>query len=254
MTPPSLPFLNRESVSMWNTTVSAFGPDFIPTLTAPAVNEAYNFTAFNFSQESNTNLTITPINLDFLIAHDADKEPIVIRALRSFRDIFRISVSRTWFPPVFLPIFRGHEKYAGCSASQQSLIHSAAGGATTLASFTNSYISSTTSGTPRYRTWFGEYDSERRDTVRSHFSLLRGNDFLGFTCVSKLLSLMFAPDLPISYDCTCSDAGVYAKVSCPLHIPCLETISSFCSSIRSILPFLGSYWIVFCMGTALIYV
>ncbi|KAH8801260.1 peptidyl-Lys metalloendopeptidase [Flagelloscypha sp. PMI_526] len=160
------------------------------------LNEAYNFTAVNFSHPGSTNLTITPIALDFLIAHDTAKEPIVIRSLRSIRDILRISPSRTWFPIVFLPFFRGHEKYVGCSASQQSLINNAAAGATTLASFANSYISSTTTGTPRYTTWFGQYDSGRRETVRSHFSSIRGNDFLGFT-----------------YDCTCSDPGVYAKVN-----------------------------------------
>ena len=58
-----------------------------------------------------------------------------------------------------------------------------------------SYLSSHTSSTTRYTTWFGTYSSSRHSTVLSHFSKISGSDFSSFT-----------------YDCTCTESDTYAYV------------------------------------------
>ncbi|KAL1697381.1 hypothetical protein GGG16DRAFT_41433 [Schizophyllum commune] len=85
--------------------------------------------------------------------------------------------------------------YKGCSSSQQSQIKSAISAATTYAANAYSYLSSHTSATTRYTTWFGTYSVSRHSTVLSHFQHLHEGDYSSFT-----------------YDCTCTEADTYAFV------------------------------------------
>jgi len=98
-----------------------------------------------------------------------------------------------------LPASRVHSKRdadpSSCSSDQVSQLATAAGDAQSYASDTASYISGVSSDTPRYTTWFGTYDSTRRDTVESHFKAINGNTFSTFI-----------------YDCTCTDTSIYAYV------------------------------------------
>ncbi|KAH8822266.1 peptidyl-Lys metalloendopeptidase [Flagelloscypha sp. PMI_526] len=156
------------------------------------LNEAYNFT-----KSGGGNFTIAPRDISFLVVDEQAKtiQPIPLRA--SIQTILHTAVLGT-YAPIFRPFIPGHEKYVGCSADQKVIIKSAAIGARDLSTFALSYIASITTGTPRYTTWFGTYDSTRRGTVLSHFKALGGSDFLGFT-----------------YDCTRNTPGIYAFV-CPL--------------------------------------
>ncbi|KAF8740052.1 hypothetical protein AX14_008960 [Amanita brunnescens Koide BX004] len=93
------------------------------------------------------------------------------------------------------PTIEKRAKFIGCSSSQESEITSAILTATQYAKKAFNYLQAHLSGTPRYATWFGDFTDERRDAVISHFAHIHGNDFSSFT-----------------YDCTCSDPGVFAYV------------------------------------------
>ncbi|KAF6759247.1 peptidyl-Lys metalloendopeptidase [Ephemerocybe angulata] len=57
------------------------------------------------------------------------------------------------------------------------------------------YLESMTTPSQRWTTWYGGWNLFRGYTVSYHFDFLRNNDFLSY-----------------SYDCTCTDKGVYAYV------------------------------------------
>ncbi|KAF8167476.1 deuterolysin M35 metalloprotease [Crassisporium funariophilum] len=84
--------------------------------------------------------------------------------------------------------------FVSCSAARQTLINTAAASAETYASNALAYITSHTSTSTRYSTWFGTFTSARRSTVLSHFNLISGNTFSSYT-----------------YDCSCTDSS-YAYV------------------------------------------
>jgi peptidyl-Lys metalloendopeptidase len=104
-------------------------------------------------------------------------------------------------------------KFIGCSSSQESEITSAISITTRyvqnafecvmllvlqrrgLLFLYCSYLQEHASGTARYIAWFGDYTDQRHGTVLSHFEHIHENDFSSFT-----------------YDCTCSDADVFAFV------------------------------------------
>lgn len=103
-------------------------------------------------------------------------------------------------------------KFIGCSSSQESEITSAIPITTRYVQHALkcvtllvsqrldslcycSYLQEHTSGTARYIAWFGDYADQRHGTVLSHFQHIDGCDFSSFT-----------------YDCTCSDADVFAFV------------------------------------------
>jgi len=93
---------------------------------------------------------------------------------------------------------RVHDKRAsfnGCSANQQLLLNTAVANAQFYVRNSFLYISRVLSGTPRYTTWFGAYDSTRKNVVRSHFQLISGNNFSSF-----------------KYDCTCTKVDTFAYV------------------------------------------
>ncbi|CAE6525432.1 unnamed protein product [Rhizoctonia solani] len=125
-------------------------------------------------------------------------------------------VSTRGLPKVAARSLSKRVSYVGCSSSQQSQIASAVTAANNYVSAATSYLNGISSGTTRYTTWFGTYDSGRASTVRSHFSLI-GTDASSVT-----------------YDCsTCSvDAMAYVYADEPSRI-------YFC----------GSYWSVPITGT-----
>ena len=77
----------------------------------------------------------------------------------------------------------------------QSLLNAAVTNAQNYASSAFTAIQGTSSGTTRYTTWFGAYDSVRKNTVLSHFGSINGNKFSSF-----------------AYDCTCTTADTFAYV------------------------------------------
>ncbi|KAH6906780.1 deuterolysin M35 metalloprotease, partial [Coprinopsis sp. MPI-PUGE-AT-0042] len=85
--------------------------------------------------------------------------------------------------------------FVSCSSTRQSQLNTAASSAQSYAASALSYANSISSGTTRYRTWFGTYSSANLNTVRSHFSLISSRQFSSFT-----------------YDCTCTESGTYAYV------------------------------------------
>ena len=91
--------------------------------------------------------------------------------------------------------------YNGCTPDQQSLLVSAASAAQDYAASVLSYVSSLTSSTTRYETWFGDYTDSRHSTVESHFSNINGNDFSSY-----------------DFDCTCTDPGTFAGVDPSMYV------------------------------------
>ncbi|KAH8822254.1 peptidyl-Lys metalloendopeptidase [Flagelloscypha sp. PMI_526] len=163
------------------------------------LNEAYNFT-----QSGGGNFTIAPRDIPFFVVDEQAKtiHPPLLQVIASIQSIFHTAVTGTW-PPISHIFIPGREKFVGCSTDQKIAIRSAAIGAHDLATSTLAYIASITTGTPRYTTWFGSYDSTHSGTVLSYFKAISANDFLGFT-----------------YDCTCDSgyAYVYADIFGTLYL------------------------------------
>ncbi len=85
--------------------------------------------------------------------------------------------------------------YTGCTPLRQNQLLTALGSASTYASGAATYFTSKRSG-PRYTEWFGAMDATRYASVKSNF-----------TKISNALETA-----TISFDCTCTDTGVYAYV------------------------------------------
>ncbi|KAK7024717.1 peptidyl-Lys metalloendopeptidase [Favolaschia claudopus] len=85
--------------------------------------------------------------------------------------------------------------YRSCSSSQQSTIATAVTAAKSYASESQSYLTSHTSSTTRFATWFGTYTSAHHSTVLTHYTNMVNADYSTFT-----------------FDCSCNDAGTYAYV------------------------------------------
>ncbi|KAJ8084767.1 hypothetical protein PM082_003544 [Marasmius tenuissimus] len=93
-----------------------------------------------------------------------------------------------------------HVKRVGfdtCNDDQQAQLIAAAESAVTYANDAHAYLTSHTSSTTRYVSWFGEYDDGRHSTVVDHFNAIKGYPFTGDS----------------TYTCFCTDAGVYAYVT-----------------------------------------
>ncbi len=86
--------------------------------------------------------------------------------------------------------------YSGkCSASQKSTIVSAVASASTMANGAVSYLNGTPAATQRFTTWFGTYSSANWNTIKSHYTNIKG------ALDSK----------PLTVDCKCSQS-YYAYV------------------------------------------
>jgi peptidyl-Lys metalloendopeptidase len=74
-----------------------------------------------------------------------------------------------------------HLLYEGCSQSQQGQISAATSSAQTYAARADAYLTSHSSATPRYTTWFGTYTPARKNTVASHFHSISQTRFDALT-------------------------------------------------------------------------
>jgi peptidyl-Lys metalloendopeptidase len=93
------------------------------------------------------------------------------------------------------PSVRRRASYPSCSDEQKGQIDEAYPAAGKYASGAADYLSSQTSGTDRYTTWFGAYDDGRHSTVSDHYTKISAQDWASFT-----------------YDCSCTEQGVFAFV------------------------------------------
>lgn len=84
--------------------------------------------------------------------------------------------------------------FIGCTAARQTLINTAAASAQTYAAGALSYVTSHTTASTRFTTWFGSFTTARRSTILSHFTKISGSSISGFT-----------------FDCSCTDTS-YAYV------------------------------------------
>lgn len=90
----------------------------------------------------------------------------------------------------------GTNTFNGCSSSQQTDLVNARNAASTYAADDVAYFAASKQG-ERYVTWFGVLDATRYNLVKTHFT-----------------NVLTAVDTanPMHFDCTCTDAGVYAYV------------------------------------------
>ena len=78
----------------------------------------------------------------------------------------------------------GSTSFVGCTTSRQNDLNTARNNASGYSSNSLSYLNTGTAG-PRYTTWFGTYDSNRYNTVRTHFSSILNamdNAAVTFSC------------------------------------------------------------------------
>lgn len=86
--------------------------------------------------------------------------------------------------------------YVGCSSSEQSTLSYALDEARSYTAGSVQYLTTLTSGRPRYTTWFGTFSSTNLNKLKTHY---RNIDAALRT-------------KPMSFDCGCSEAGVFAYV------------------------------------------
>jgi peptidyl-Lys metalloendopeptidase len=82
----------------------------------------------------------------------------------------------------------GGNSFNACTAAQQTTLITARNQAKTYASGSQSYLGTHNSGTSRYVTWFGSFDSSRYITVKTHFDSLTNawnNAGVNFDCGCK---------------------------------------------------------------------
>jgi len=145
-------------------------------------------TAYDFTQSGDGDYTIEPSRLFTYV--DVDGTPKKFYA--TVEGTAKVKLSGD------LIASRAHDKRAGfngCSADQQLDLKVAAIDAQFYASAAYFYLTVTSGGTERYTTWFGANDDGPKSTVQEHFGLIKSSNFLDFT-----------------YDCTCTDVGVFAYV------------------------------------------
>ena len=153
-------------------------------MTLFTVSSAYNFTTTGHSK-----YTIEASNLFHFV--DANNEVSAIRA--DTRP--HVATLTSGKLVVARPALTKRSQFNSCSSSQQSALNNAAPYANNYASSALSYLKQHTSSTTRYKMWFGSYTSSRHSLVQTHFTNIASHDYSTFT-----------------YDCTCTDPGVYAMV------------------------------------------
>ncbi|KAG8818812.1 hypothetical protein FRC17_010697 [Serendipita sp. 399] len=85
--------------------------------------------------------------------------------------------------------------YTSCSSSRRTTIAAALPVVKTYVNNAVNYLSSHSSATPRYTTWFGTYSSSRKNTVLTHFQRIKSSDPSTYR-----------------YDCSCTEDDTYAYV------------------------------------------
>ena len=71
------------------------------------------------------------------------------------------------------------------------------------------YLQAHTSSTSRFNTWFGTYSAADHSTVLTHFTNLNGNNYSAY-----------------SFDCSCTDYGVWAYSRPTMYVSFIATIES----------------------------
>ena len=144
--------------------------------------------AYNFTKSGSGDYSIEPSS-QFTYA-DADGTIKDLYAIVG--DVAKVKLSGN------LAVSRVHDKratFVSCSAPRQTQLNTAAASAQTYANAAYTYIRGISSGTNRYKTWFGTYTASRKNTVQNHFQLISSRQFSSFT-----------------YDCSCTSPGIYAYV------------------------------------------
>jgi len=144
--------------------------------------------AYNFTQSGAGDYSIEPSNLFTYIDSNGTVNDIyaTVQDVAKFKLSGNLAVSR---------VLDKRVSYVSCTSTERTILHNAAASAQTYASKAYSYVKSISSGTRRYRTWFGIYTTARHTTVQGHFRLISSREFSSFT-----------------YDCTCSRSDWYAYV------------------------------------------
>ena len=89
----------------------------------------------------------------------------------------------------------GSSSFASCSGSQQTALLTARNDASTYANEALAYFTSNKAGA-RYEKWFGVVETSRWNLVKSHYTAIAN----------------FADTASLTFDCSCTDSGVYAYV------------------------------------------
>jgi len=145
-------------------------------------------TVYDFTKSGSGDYTVEASNLFTYV--DADGTPKDLYA--NVQDVAEVKLSGN------LAVSNLHVKrasFVGCSALRQSQLNTAAVSAQYYAIYAYNYISSLSSVTARYKTWFGTYTPARKNAVQSHYQLIKNHAFSSY-----------------KYDCTCNDPGIYAYV------------------------------------------
>ncbi|KAK7437149.1 hypothetical protein VKT23_018776 [Stygiomarasmius scandens] len=148
--------------------------------------------AYNFTNSGEDTYDIEALN-KFFIVDPSTLEVSEISAKQETAHQSKLSGTLSIAPKTSLT---KRASFVGCSSSEQSQINSAISAAATYANGARDYLSSHTSSTSRYTTWFGTYTSARHSTVLSHFTNMASQGYSGYT-----------------YDCTCTESGVFAFVN-----------------------------------------
>ncbi|KAG8731474.1 hypothetical protein FRC11_004038 [Ceratobasidium sp. 423] len=157
------------------------------------LSKAFDFTRTGAGEYKITALdTFSYVDPSGQLAHlkaTADSTVLKLKEVPIPKGDFRPRSSSSWIRQVTSP------KFEGCSESQRRDITAAIPIAEEYATQAAAYLRGISTGTPRYVTWFGVFNSGRSSIVKSHFEAIRGKS-------SRT-----------TYDCsTCSKEGVFAYV------------------------------------------
>ncbi|CAA7264262.1 unnamed protein product [Cyclocybe aegerita] len=136
--------------------------------------------AYNFTFSGSGAYDIRASNLFYIVDHDGTVSTVYAEHLSAHKAHVsgKLAVAR--------PDLSKRATYNGCSVARQDILTSAAKAAQTYTSSALSYLTSHTSTSSRYTTWFGTYIA---------VSAISNNTLSSFT-----------------YDCTCTKSNVYAYV------------------------------------------
>jgi peptidyl-Lys metalloendopeptidase len=147
--------------------------------------------AYNFTLPGEGKYSIEASNLFHYV--DAENNAVALRAENVALHTAvkgQLAVARNVRPTAT----RKRATYDGCSSSQKSDLTTAAAAAQSYAAGAQSYLSSHTSSTTRYTTWFGTFTSARHSQVLTHYT-----------------NMVNFPYANYEYDCsTCDEPDTYA--------------------------------------------
>ncbi|THU90098.1 peptidyl-Lys metalloendopeptidase [Dendrothele bispora CBS 962.96] len=148
--------------------------------------------AYNFTSSGEDTYEIEALNKFFVV----DPSTLEVSEIHASQDSAHQSKLTGTLSVSSKRAINKRASFVGCSSSEQSQVNSAVSAAATYANNARDYLSSHTSSTTRYTTWFGTYTSSRHSTVLTHFTNMAAQGYSGYT-----------------YDCTCTESGVFAFVN-----------------------------------------